>query len=56
MTSLLFKITAISFVIVDDMKNQATKKKGRGFGAETHAGITEYDALEGTGSADGPQR
>ncbi|VDN53887.1 unnamed protein product [Dracunculus medinensis] len=38
------------------MKNRATKKKGRGFGAETHAGITEYDALEGTGSADGPQR
>lgn len=41
---------------IDTMKSRVTKKKGRGFGGETHADVTEYEALEGDGSANSPQR
>uniref|UniRef100_A0A8R1Y3P7 RNA-binding protein 8A n=1 Tax=Onchocerca volvulus TaxID=6282 RepID=A0A8R1Y3P7_ONCVO len=39
---------------VDDLKSRATKKKGRGFGGETHADVTEYEGLESTGGANNP--
>lgn len=41
-------------VIVDDLKSRATKKKGRGFGGETHADVTEYEGLESAGGANNP--
>ncbi|KHN73655.1 RNA-binding protein 8A [Toxocara canis] len=41
---------------VDAMKSRVTKKKGRGFGGETHADVTDYEALEGEGNANAPQR
>lgn len=41
---------------VDVMKSRVTKKKGRGFGAETHADVTEYEALDGEGNASAAQR
>ncbi|VDK34414.1 unnamed protein product [Anisakis simplex] len=37
-------------------KSRVTKKKGRGFGAETHADVTEYEALDGEGNASAAQR
>uniref|UniRef100_F1LFE8 RNA-binding protein 8A n=1 Tax=Ascaris suum TaxID=6253 RepID=F1LFE8_ASCSU len=41
---------------VDAMKSRVTKKKGRGFGGETHADVADYEALDGEGAATAPQR
>ncbi|EJW88540.1 RNA-binding protein 8A [Wuchereria bancrofti] len=39
---------------IDDLKSRVTKKKGRGFGGETHADVTEYEGLESAGGANNP--
>lgn len=51
--SKMFSYVTIT-VIVDNLKSRATKKKGRGFGGETHADVTEYEGLESTGGANNP--
>lgn len=40
--------------IVDSLKSKVTKKKGRGFGGETHGDVKEYEGLDSSADADNP--